>query len=219
MPPPRKTRTKFTDGPQPRHLRKTRQIRLEVAAEAARILATEGQQNYHAAKKKAAARIGVSERLALPSNLEVMDALSSYQALYGGHAHRENVANLRRTALQAMHMLAAFQPRLVGSVLDGTANAHARIALHVFADSVESVVFHFLEHDLPFHQEQRQIRWFNGEHRTVPLVVFELEDVEIEATIFDLLHLRQSPPSPIDGRPQRRASPAEVEYLLAERSA
>lgn len=219
MPPPRKTRTKFTDGSQPRHIRRTRQIRLEVAAEAARILATEGQQNYHAAKKKAAERIGVSERLALPSNLEVMDALSSYQALYGGPAHRENIDNLRRTAVLAMRMLDAFRPRLVGSVLDGTANAHSRIALHVFADSVESVVFHFLEQSLPFDQEQRQIRWFNGEHRTVPLVVFELEDVEIELTVFDLLHLRQSPPSPIDGRPQRRASVAEVEYLLAERSA
>jgi hypothetical protein len=219
MPPPRKTHTKFTDVAQPRHLRKTRQIRLEVAAEAARILATEGQQNYHAAKKKAAARIGVSERLALPSNLEVMDALSSYQAIYGGTAHRENIDNLRRTALQAMQMLGAFRPRLVGSVLDGTANAHSRIALHVFADSVESVVFHFLEQNLPFDQEQRQIRWFNGEHRTVPLVVFELEGVDVEATVFDLVHLRQSPPSPIDGRPQRRASVAEVEYLLAERSA
>jgi hypothetical protein len=30
------------------------------------------------------------------------------------------------------------------------------------------------------------------------------------------VHLRQSPPSPIDGRPQRRASLAEVEYLLRE---
>lgn len=219
MPHQRKTRTKFTDEAEPRHIRRTKQIRLEVAAEAARILATEGQQNYHTAKKKAAERIGVSERLALPSNLEVKDALSTYQALYGGPAHRDNIDNLRRIALQAMHLLEVFRPRLVGSVLDGTANAHSRVALHVFADSVEAVVFHFLERDLPFDQEQRQIRWFNGEHRTVPVVVFELEDVEIELTVFDLLHLRQSPPSPIDGRPQRRAGLAEVEYLLAERSA
>jgi hypothetical protein len=217
MPHQRKTRTKFIDGAEPRHIRRTRQIRLEVAAEAARILATEGQQNYHAAKKKAAERIGVSERLALPSNLEVKDALSIYQALYGGAAHRDNIDNLRHIALQAMQLLEVFQPRLVGSVLDGTANAHSRIALHVFADSVESVVFHFLERNLPFGQEQRQIRWFNGEHRIVPIVVFELEEAEIELTVFDLLHLRQSPPSPIDGRPQHRADFAEVEYLLADK--
>lgn len=190
---------------------------MEVAAEAARILATEGQHNYHAAKKKAAERIGVSERLALPSNIEVKEALSSYQALYGGPAHHDNLENLRRTASRAMQLLQRFQPRLVGSVLDGTASAHSRVALHVFADSVESVVLYFLENSEPFDQEQRQIRWFNGEHRTVQLVVFELEGVEIELTVFDPVHLRQAPPSPIDGRPQRRASLSEVEYLLEKK--
>jgi hypothetical protein len=193
-----------------------KQIRAEVAAEAARILATEGQHNYHVAKKKAAERIGVSERLALPSNIEVKEALSSYQLLYGGAAHRDNLENLRRAAAHAMQLLEQFQPRLVGSVLDGTANAYSRVALHVFAESVESVVLYFLELSKPFGQEQRQIRWFDGGHRTVQLVVFELDGVEIELTVFDPVHLRQSPPSPIDGRPQRRASRAEVEYLLEE---
>jgi len=219
MPRSRKTRTRSTDGPEPRHIRKMKQVRLEVAAEAARILATEGQHNYHAAKKKAAERIGVSERLALPSNIEVKEALSSYQALYGGPAHRSNLDILRRAASEAMQRLERFQPRLVGSVLDGTASAHSRVSLHVFADSVESVVLYFLEHSQPFDQEQRQIRWFNGEHRIVQLLVFEQDGVEIELTVFDPLHLRQSPPSPIDGRPQHRAGLAEVEFLLAERIA
>jgi hypothetical protein len=85
----RKTRTKSTEDSLPRHIRRLRQIRMEVASEAARIIATEGQHNYHAAKKKAAERIGVSERLALPSNIEVKEALLSYQDLYGGAAFRK----------------------------------------------------------------------------------------------------------------------------------
>jgi hypothetical protein len=196
-----------------------KQARLEVAAEAARILATEGQHNYHAAKKKAAERIGVSERLALPSNIEVKDALRSYQALYGGPAHRQNIERLRRTAARSMQLLGDFQPRLVGAVLDGTANAHSRIALHVFADAVESLILFLVEQGAAFSQEQRQIRWYDGGHRIVPLVVLELDDVEIEMTIFEPVHLRQAPPSPIDGRPQRRASLTEVEYLISERFA
>lgn len=215
----KKTRTKSTERPTPRHLRRLRQTRLEVAAEAARILATEGQHNYHAAKKKAAERIGVSERLALPSNIEVKEALKSYQDLYGGSAHRENIGSLRRTAANAMQLLATFSPRLVGSVLDGTANEHSRIALHVFAGSVESVVLFFLERDIPFNQEQRQIRWHTGEHRTIPLVVAELEGHVVELAVFEELDLRQAPPSPIDGKPQHRAALHEVEFLLAERIA
>lgn len=212
----KKTRTKSSERPEPRHIRRLRQVRREVAGEAARIIATEGQNNYHAAKKKAAERLGVSERLALPSNIEVKQALKSYQGLYGGADHAENLSAQRQTAIRAMGLLNRFQPRLVGAVLDGTANRHSRIALHVFADSVESIVLFFLESGEPFRQEQRQIRWFDGSHRTVPLVLFDLDSYEVELMVFDLLHQRQAPPSPIDGKPQRRAGLAEVEMLLNE---
>lgn len=212
----RKTRTKSTEATLPRHIRRLRQVRMEVASEAARIIATEGQHNYHAAKKKAAERIGVSERLALPSNVEVKEALLLYQELYGGTEHSENIQSLRETALAVMSLLERFSPRLVGAVLDGTANAHSRIALHVFPESAESVILYFLESGTPFSQEQRQIRWYDGKHRTLPLVIFELEGAVVELTIMEPVHLRQAPPSPIDGKPQRRATLTEVECLLAE---
>ena len=212
----KKTRTKYTEAAPPRHIRRLKQIRREVAAEAARIIATEGQHNYHAAKKKAADRIGASERLALPSNIEVKDALHHYQGLYGGAEHAENLEFLRQVAIEAMQMLEPFNPRLVGSVLDGTANKHSRIALHVFADSTESVILYFLEHSQPFSEEQRQIRWHDGTHRTVPLIVFELNGASVELTLFEQLHLRQAPPSPIDGKPQERATLTETECLLAD---
>ena len=216
MPRSKKIRTRFTDQPEPRHIRKMKQVRREVAAEAARILATEGQHNYHAAKKKAAERIGVSERLALPSNLEVKDALRTYQALYGGPEHRDTIDGLRQVAARVMRLLEAFQPRLVGSVLDGTANAHSRIALHIFADSVETAILFLADRNVGFDQEQRPIRWFNGQHRLVQVLVFEFDGVDVELVVFEPINLRQSPPSPIDGRPQHRASLAEVEYLLAQ---
>lgn len=219
MPRSKKTRTKSTEFIPPRHIRRMGHARLAVAAEAARIIATEGQHNYHAAKKKAAERIGVSERMALPSNIEVKDALRQYQELYGGVAHRENLQELRRTAVHAMQALEAFKPRLVGTVLDGTANEHARISLHVFSDSVENLVLFFLERNIAFKQEQRQIRWHSGEHRIVPLLVFELDGRSIELVIFDPLQLRQAPPSPIDGKPQQRAALHEVEFLLSQKTA
>ena len=92
----KKTHTKSTDRIQPPYP-PFEQSRAQVAAEAARIIATEGQHNYHAAKKKAAERIGVSERLALPSNIEVKEALSAYQNLYGGEQHQDNLERLRQS--------------------------------------------------------------------------------------------------------------------------
>lgn len=214
MPNRKKIRTKSTERQTPRHLRRLRQTRLQVAAEAARIIATEGQHNYHAAKRKAADRIGVSERLALPSNTEVKQALKDYQMLYGGAQHDENVLRLRTVAVEIMRLLGIFSPRLVGSVLDGTADAHSRVSLHVFAESTEDVVLFFLERGMSFHEEQRQIRWHDGSHRPIPLFVFEWDEVTIELCVFSLVDLRQSPPSPIHGRPQKRAALPEVEALL-----
>lgn len=219
MPRSKKILTKSINGALPRQTRRFRQVRLEVAVEAARIIATEGQQNYHAAKKKAAARLGASGRMALPSNTEVQDALLRHQELYGGIAHVENLEQLRSTAVQAMYYLESYHPRLVGSVLDGTAGEHSRITLHIFSDSIESVILHFLNKGIPFSQEQRKIRWYDGEHRFIPLLVFEWDDATVELMIFDRVHLRQAPPSPIDGKPQQRATLAELECLVSETSA
>lgn len=206
----RKTRTKFTE----RFTARLRQTRMKVAAEAARIIATEGQPNYHAAKTKAAERMGVSERLALPSNIEVKQALSTYQNLYGGAQHHDNLEQLRNTAIRAMQLLGKFNPRLVGPVLDGTADKHSRVALHVFCDSPDLLVLHFLDKSIPFQQEQRQIRWHDGSHKTVPLILLVLDERTIELSVFDPVILRQAPPSPIDGKPQQRATLSEVKSLL-----
>jgi hypothetical protein len=217
MPQQRKTRTRSSEPLPSRHAGKLGQVRREVAAEAARIIATEGQTNYHAAKKKAADRIGISERLALPSNLEVQDALLMYLGLYGGHAHGQDLQRLRAAALEAMHLLHAFAPRLVGPVLDGTAGRHSRVSLHVFCEGTESLVLHFLDAGVPFVQEQRRIRWHDGGYRSVPVLVVEIGGATVELLVFSSLDLRQAPPCPIDGRPQRRAGAAEVACLLNPR--
>jgi len=214
----RKTRTKTFDAVQPRQTRKLKQVRLEVATEAARIIATEGQNNFHAAKKKAAERIGVKQRLALPSNLEVQDALQHYQRLYGGEQHACNLEQLRLAALSLMGLLQDFSPRLVGPVLDGTAGKHSSISIHVFCDAPENLILFFLENGIPFAQEQRQIRWHDGSYRTIPMVLIEQQGARSELAVFSPVDLRQPPPSPIDGRPQHRASQLEVECLLNSRA-
>ena len=48
------------------------------------------------------------------------------------------------------------------------------------------------------------------------VLVLEFDGIDVELVVFEPVNLRQSPPSPIDGRPQHRASLAEVEYLLSQ---
>jgi hypothetical protein len=186
-----------------------------VAAEAARIMATESQSSYRIAKQKAAHRLGAGADTALPSNREVERALRDYQAFYFGSRHQDHLQEMRGAALRAMHLLEPFQPRLVGPVLDGTADEYARVMLHVFNDPPEAVAIHLLEKGLDFSSEQRRMRWHDGGYRLVPLLVVHAQVTDIELALFACVDLRQAPPSPIDGRPPKRAPVTEVECLLA----
>lgn len=220
MPHRKKIRTTSTDSHSgsaglSRSARKLNNIRREIAVEAARIMATEGQRNFMTAKRKAAERVGANTRVALPSNLEVEEALRAYQGFYGGDQHSSNLQTLRSTAIEVMRALEEFFPRLVGPVLDGTADSLSRVSLHLFSDVPELIMFHLEERNISFHQEQRRIRWHDGSHQNIQLLVTDVNGVAVELALFSELDLRQAPPSPVDGRPQKRAPLPEVETLLA----
>jgi len=190
-----------------------KQAKRAVAAEAARIMATEGQRNYLAAKQKAADRLGISTALALPSNKEVESALKSYQNLYGSELRHEHLQQLRAAALEAMDFLELFQPKLVGPVLDGTADHHSRVSLHVFSETPDEINLYLMENGIPYREENRRIRCHTGKHRDLALLITEAGDVTIELCLFSSKDLRQPPPSPVDGRPQRRAGRQAVRLL------
>jgi hypothetical protein len=195
-----------------------KQAKRAVAAEAARIMATEGQRNYLAAKHKAAARLGYSGALALPSNKDVETELKSYQNLYGGIERQEHLQRLREAALEAMDFLAPFQPKLVGQVLDGTADQHSRVSLHVFSEIPDEIGLFLSENGIPFRQESRRIRWHTGKFRDLALLITEAGEITIELCLYSNKDLRQPPPSPVDGRPQKRAGRREVHLLQLQTS-
>ena len=197
-----------------RNAHKLRQIRRDVAAEAARIMATEGQRNFRLAKQKAAERIGINSRRVLPSNIEVEKALRAYQGFFGGEQHARQLEALRQTASNVMRALDSFCPRLVGPVLDGTADCNSRISIQLFNDPPDAVAIHLVEKGLTYHQEERKIRWHDGSYRLIPLLVADADGIEVELALLNCVDLRQAPPSPVDGRPQKRATLTEVECLL-----
>lgn len=197
------------------HRRGSRQ-RLEIAAEAARIMATEGQRSFLLAKQKAAERLGASSRQGLPSNAEIEAALRQWQQLYGGMELDQRLRELRQAAMRAMNFLAPFRPRLVGPVLEGTADEFSRISLHLFAEDPDAVVHFLLERGIAHSQERRRLRWHDGSHRHIDLLVVETGGEVIELAILVGREALQPLPSPVDGRPQRRASLEEVRALLEE---
>ena len=105
---------------------KSRQMRDLIAQQAARLMVEEGLRDYYAAKRKAALRVGAPGTRNMPRNTEVEAALQSYQKLFYGDRQTARLRELRSEALEAMRFFEQFEPRLVGSVLTGTAGPFSR---------------------------------------------------------------------------------------------
>ena len=193
---------------------KDQQARYRLAGEAARIMAEEGVENFHTAKQKAAARLGITQTRNLPSNEEIEQALISYQRLFLHDEQNTTIRHLRRQALKAMKMLAPFQPRLTGNIASGTANKHATVSLHVFTDNMDDVTVFLINHKIPFRSSLKKLTFGRGREAEYPCLQFVAGDTNIEVTILPRNGLRQPPLGPIDGKPIKRLTLEQLRQLI-----
>jgi hypothetical protein len=194
-------------------------LRLALAQEAARVMAEHGIRDFLAAKRKAAERFGVIDSAVLPKNTEIEAALAQYQRLFAPESHAQSLRTRRHAALQAMRCLADFAPRLVGSVLSGTATAHCDVQLHLFADNAEAVLLKLMDRSIPHEVTERRVKMGVARVLALPAVRFAIAEQPVEATVFPADGIRQAPISPVDGKPMRRANLGEVEALIEGSSA
>lgn len=192
--------------------------RLLISQEAARIMAQEGVKDFKVAKRKAAQRLGLPSNGNLPGNAEVEAALLDYQRLFQAETQGQCLRELRQSAVEAMEFLQEFSPRLVGSVLRGTAGPHSSIGLHLFANTPEEVVLFLMERDIPFSSGERRFRINDHGYESYPVYGFTAGEMEIELVVFPIDGLRHAPWSPVDGKPMRRADSRDVGKLLEEAS-
>ena len=112
-------------------------LKRKVAREAAILLYTGQEKEYRQAKIKAAENLGVK---ILPSNREIAEELDSLAQELEGKERERRLIEMRKTALQIMKVLKAFNPRLVGSVWRGTANRKSDIDILIFHDMPKRIV-------------------------------------------------------------------------------
>ena len=190
------------------------QLRYALAQEAARIMFDQGIEDFLLAKRKAAERLGVSDVAVLPRNAEIESALLDHQRLFHSQQHAESLSKLRHSALKAMRLLETFQPRLVGSVLAGTATAQSEIILHVFADHAERVSLLLDESGIDHRHAEKKLRYESERQISFPSFKFVAGMHAVEVVTLPIDGLRQPPLSPVDGKPMHRAALAEVEALI-----
>lgn len=192
------------------------ELRRRVALEAARLISEHGIRDYGHAKRRAADRLGVWDEQALPRNAEIENALREYQRLFQAVSQPQALRARREGARAAMRFLARFEPRLVGAVLEGTADAHSAICLHLFSDDPDAVPLFLGERGIAVEMQSRRIRLDHERELLAPVLLFGADDLGFDLTVLPLDALRQAPLGSIDGRPLARASLAALDALLRE---
>jgi hypothetical protein len=193
---------------------KQQNMRIRIAAVAARIMAEDGVEDFATAKRKAARQLGAGDTQSLPNNDEIETELRVYQSLYQGEEQRERLRHLRSQALEAMEQLAEFKPYLTGPVLKGTAGRYADIDLQVFADSGKDLEIFFLNRNIPY--QSSELRHYSGDQmRAVSVLSLDWGGTPVRIAVYwpdD--ERRRVKTSPL-GRPLERAGLDAVRTLVA----
>lgn len=180
------------------------QLRAEIAASAARMIAQDGA-DYATARRKAARQVlGVDDPKPnmMPDDVQIEDEVRKYLALFGGPGHTERLAGLRGTALKVMETLAEFRPYLTGAVLNGTAGEHDVIHLQLFADSAKEVEIYLLNRNVNIEISETP-HFKGGRHAPVETVSFSWGGEDIHAELYEFHDLRGALKPRADGRLQR----------------
>ena len=190
------------------------QLRRRIALEAARLISEHGLRDYHRAKLRAAERLGIRDDQALPHNDEIESALREHQRLFFGNNQIEALQARRLAAREAMRFLQRFEPRLVGAVLEGTADQHSAVCLHLFSDTPGEVEQFLSEHGIRYELRERRLRMDRERNLTIEVLQFIADDIAFDLSVLPRDGLRQAPLDRIRPRAMQRASLGALEALL-----
>ena len=193
--------------------RQTDQLRQALAHETAKIITVEGVRDFRRAKLKASERLGNSQHGSLPSNFEIERAITSFHKTFVPD-YEQKLFVERQIALVIMQWLQDHAPLLVGPVLEGTAGINAPISIHVFCETVESVIDVLQGRNIELKFVERRLK-LNNEFVFLPTINFEYQSYDIEVVVFDLRQQHQQPKSKSQNRSMQRINMKALKELLA----
>lgn len=196
-----------------------RQLRLEIAAAAARLVAQDGA-DYGSAKRKAARQIlgdapgGAS---VLPDNEMIEEQIRLYNALFLADSQPARLFQLRTIALQVMEALQQFHPLLSGPVLNGTAGPHDEIYLQLFAESAKDIHIFLLNKNVVL--DMSETPHFKGpRYDAVETASFLWKNEGVHAAMYELDDMRGALKPKADGK-VLRTDIAGLRTLLSQSQA
>lgn len=189
-------------------------IRKEIAHEAAKLVAVDGSEDFFQAKKKAAQQLGIKNKHVLPSNKEIESALIEYQLLFHKEKQTQTLRDFRLVAHKTMMLLKEYHPRLVGSVLAGTANQYSEVSIHVFSDTSETISLFLENQGVPVSICERRLRVEKNNSIYFTAFKFIAGNINIVVVVLPLVYLKNTLIDSITEQPMKHAGLSDVKKLI-----
>lgn len=149
-----------------------------------------------------------------PEPGDILAALHDYQRLFRPQAQSTHLAERREAAREALRFFAAFRPYLVGSTLNGTADQHSAVQLHLHCEAPERVLLFMNEHGIVHKTDQRRIPLTPGLISDITRLHVDANGIPFELWLLPLRCERQAPLGSDGKTPIPRANLAALSALI-----
>ncbi len=180
--------------------------RQQICEHAARIIQEDGIRDYHKAKLRACESLHLKSNTFLPTNEEIEFALQNRLQLFESNKAKQSDNGQITAAIDMLEILADFQPRLTGNLVKGINLEKSPIELHLFSSSAALITDELNWRGIENFLIEKRYRYSNNEYVTVPLIIGQLDQYDIEISVFKEKELHRSPVCPTNGRIYKRLS-------------
>lgn len=104
----------------------------------------------------------------------------------------------RQTAVEAMQRFSAFQPKLIGPLVNGDGPVDS-IRLLLTADTPEQVIVDLADHRTPWRESETRMHFSGNRQAALPALRFQAGDCSVELIIMAPKQRSDPPRDPLDG--------------------
>ena len=185
-----------------------------LAQESAKIIISQGIENFSDAKNKAAKNLNIENLGCLPSNYEIEKSLKEHCQLFVPVTHAEHVELMRATAIEIMNLFIDFQTYVVGPVVSGTASSSSSINIHLSSEDVYDVTHILDKNKIKYKFFDKKIKFNKKVDKVFCGISLLYRNMVVEIVMFNSKDIKQRPLSRIDGKPIKRLKINSLKKLL-----
>ena len=187
--------------------------RQQICDAAARIIYEDGIRDYQKAKQRACDSLHIKSNAYLPTNEEIEHAVHRRIDLFETAQSNTVVQSRHSIAKDVLTILSNYQPRVTQSLATSMKLKNNPLEVHTFCDSAELVCDDLNWRGISSFIVEKRYRYLNAQYVNVPLIICELNDCDIEISVFKEKELHRSPLCPTNGKAYQRIS---LKQLLSE---